>query len=309
MSRGLVFDLQRYAVHDGPGIRTLVFLKGCPLRCAWCCNPESQQTRPELLRRSGLCAACGRCVPTCPAGAISQEGRGVPIFDRSLCAVCRDLSCAEACPKDALARTGREADAQDILAQIEQDRDFYRNSGGGVTFSGGEPFAQPDFLGELLSGCRSHGIHAAVETCGQARTDDILALEPLIDLFLFDLKVLDPEQHRRSTGQDNSIILDNFRRLCARCPGKVLPRLTLVPGISDAQGNLSAVAGLLRELRLEAIELLEYHPLGLSKWEGLDRKPPCRPDLSLLGGRAAEAARYFTQLGFSCAGPDDGEKP
>jgi pyruvate formate lyase activating enzyme len=140
-----------------------------------------------------------------------------------------------------------------------------------------------------------------VETCGQARGGDILALEPSVDLFLFDLKVMDPEQHRRFTGQDNSLILDNFRRLAGRCPGKILPRLTLIPGISDAQENLSAVAGLLRELKLGAIELLEYHPLGLGKWEGLGRKPPCRPDISLLSGRTEEALRCFTQQGFSCA--------
>jgi len=300
MSRGLVFDLQRYAVHDGPGIRTLVFLKGCPLRCAWCCNPESQQTRPELLRRSELCVVCGRCVPACLAGAISQKGCGAPVFNRSLCADCRDFGCAGACPHNALARVGREVEAEEILSEVERDRDFYRNSGGGVTFSGGEPFWQPDFLAELLSGCRKLGIPTAVETCGQARGEDILALEPSIDLFLFDLKVLDPEQHRRVTGQDNGLILKNFRALAGRCPGKLAPRLTLVPGVSDTPENLAAVAELLRELKLRGIELLEYHPLGLGKWEGLGRKPAYQTDINPLSGRTAEAVRYFTQQGFSC---------
>ena len=303
MSRGVVFDIQRYAVHDGPGIRTLVFLKGCPLRCAWCCNPESQEALPELMRRAALCDACGRCVAACPAGAISQKGRGVPVFNRSGCAGCRCFPCAGACPKDALARTGREAGAPEIIAEIVQDQDFYRNSGGGVTFSGGEPFMQPAFLGELLSGCRARGIHTAVETCGYARAEDILALEPSVNLFFFDLKVLDPEQHRRFTGQDNRIILDNFRRLAGLCPGKMTTRLTLVPGVSDTPENLSAVAGLLRELRLGVIELLEYHPLGLGKWEGLGRNTAYRSGIPPSRGGLAEAELYFAKQGLSCSVP------
>ena len=262
MSRGLIFDLQRYAVHDGPGIRTLVFLKGCPLRCAWCCNPESQQARPELMRASGA-----------PADA------------------------------DVPAWAGREADAREVLAEIEQDRDFYRNSGGGATFSGGEPFFQPDFLGELLAGCRERGIGTAVETCGHAPDDVMLDLEPLIGLFLFDMKVLDPRRHLRFTGQDNSLIMKSFRRLADRCPKKLMPRLTVIPGISDTPENLSAMAELLRESRLGSIELIAYHPLGLSKWERLGRVPPLPPDPGLVGGAVAKAMDFFTQKGFSCALP------
>ena len=300
MSRGLVFDVQRYAVHDGPGIRTLVFLKGCPLRCAWCCNPESQQARPEPLRRPALCAACGTCASACPAGAVKRDGRGGPVLDRERCAACADFACVQACPHDAISRVGREADAGELLFEIEQDRDFYRNSGGGVTFSGGEPFFQPEFLGELLAGCRSRGIHAAVETCGHARTDILLALEPSIDLFLFDLKVLDAQAHRRLTGQDNGLILDNFRRLASRCPGKVTARLTVIPCVSDSEENLSAFAGLLREAKLDTVELLAYHPLGLGKWEGLDREPPLRPEPGLAASVAAEVKLRLTRQGICC---------
>jgi pyruvate formate lyase activating enzyme len=303
MSRGFIFDIQRYAVHDGPGIRTLVFMKGCPLRCAWCCNPESQQAGPELIRRAELCTACGRCEKVCTAGAISKKGGALPVFDRTLCSACRDFPCVGACPGDALARAGREAEASEILSEIEQDRDFYRNSGGGVTFSGGEPFQQTGFLGDLLSGCRARGIHTAVETCGYARGEDILALEPSVDMFLFDLKVLDPQQHFRFTGQENSLILENFRRLAALCPGKIATRLTLIPGVSDTPGNLAAMAGLLSGLGLGSIELLEYHPLGLGKWEGLGRQPAYRSGIRLLQGKTAEAARYFTQEGLSCSAP------
>ena len=169
-----------------------------------------------------------------------------------------------------------------------------------MTFSGGEPFFQPEFLGELLAGCRSRGIHAAVETCGHAPADVLLALEPSIDLFLFDLKVLDPQEHRRLTGQDNSLILDNFRRLTARCPQKVTARLTIIPGVSDSEKNVLAFAKLLREAGLDAVELLAYHPLGLGKWEGLDRESPCKPDPYLAPAGVAEAARRFARQGISC---------
>ena len=303
MSRGSIFDLQRYAVHDGPGIRTLVFFKGCPLRCAWCCNPESRLAWPELLRRPALCASCGSCIAACPAGAIRRDDRGGPAIDRRLCRACPGFACAEACPNDALARVGREADARELLAQIEQDRDFYRNSGGGVTFSGGEPFMQPGFLGELLAGCRELDIDTAVETCGHASTEDLLALDSSVDLFLFDLKVLDPERHRALTGQDNRLILENFRRLAGRCPAKLVARLTVVPGVSDVPENLSALASFLRQCGIGAVELLPYHPLGLGKWEGLDLEPACRPDPGLAGVGSAEAARFFARQGFACAVP------
>ncbi|MCX5795834.1 MAG: glycyl-radical enzyme activating protein [Elusimicrobia bacterium] len=261
-------------------MRSLVFLKGCPLSCAWCCNPESQQARPELMRRPGLCVACGRCAAASP-----------------------DLAAVEACPSGALGLVGREVAAEELLDEIERDRDFYRNSGGGVTFSGGEPFSQAVFLGELLAGCRGRGIHCAVETCGQAQPGTLAALEPAVDLFLFDLKVLDPERHRRLTGQDNRLILDNFRFLAGLCPGRLVPRLTVVPGISDTPENLSALAGLLHELKLGRIELIPYHPLGLGKWEGLGRAPACLPDADPLGGRTEAAARTFAQQGLACSVP------
>ena len=233
MSRGIVFDIQRYAVHDGPGIRTLVFLKGCPLRCAWCCNPESQESAPQLMRR---------------------------LPDEEPCLV------------------GREYEAQALVAEVARDRDFYRNSGGGVTFSGGEPFFQPDFLGDLLEGGRREGISTAVETCGYGAKEIFLRLEPLIDLFLFDLKVLDPQQHRSLTGKDNDLILENFRALARQCPDKMQPRLTVVPGVSDGAEDLAALALLLKEAGVPRLELLAYHPLGLGKWKSLAREPAYQPD-------------------------------
>ena len=261
MSRGIVFDLQRYAVHDGPGIRTLVFFKGCPLRCAWCCNPESQEPGPQLMLRL---------------------------------------------PHEPLCRVGQEFEAQALVAEIALDRDFYRNSGGGAAFSGGEPFFQPDFLGDLLEGCRHEGISAAVETCGYGAKETFLKLEPLIDFFLFDLKVLDSRQHRFFTGQDNGLILENFRALARQCPDKLQPRLTVVPGVSDREENLAALARLLKETGLPRLELLAYHPLGLGKWEGLGRRPAYQPAPGLsVEESLAAVRRFWGRHAPSCALTDD----
>jgi pyruvate formate lyase activating enzyme len=270
MDEGLIFDIQHYAVHDGPGIRTLVFFKGCPLSCAWCSNPESQAGAPELRHRAGRCAACLSCVRACRGRGLSGEGGRLGI-DRSRCADCPDWACLEACAGGALEKSGRAVCAAQVLAQAAADKDFYDNSGGGVTFSGGEPLAQPDFLADLLEGCRGGGIRTAVETCGYAPARELARLEPLVDLFLYDLKLMDTGQHRRWTGQGNAPILDNLRWLAGRCPDKVQVRVPLVPGVTDGERNLAAIAELCGGLGLRAMERLPYHSLGSQKYAELGR--------------------------------------
>ncbi len=223
--------MQHYAVHDGPGIRTLVFLKGCPLSCAWCANPESQSLLPEIRQVRARCARCLRCARACPSRAISAPD-GEPRLDRSRCLTCRGHECAAVCPEHALLTAGREWTVDELVDRVARDADFYRNSGGGVTFSGGEPLAQPDFLLAALERCRAIGIHTAVETCGYAARDQVAAVEPLVDLFLDDLKVADPARHRaRTCRTSGSGLCDSgfahqahdsgqpFRKTSVRMPG------------------------------------------------------------------------------------------
>lgn len=278
---GLIFDIQGYAVHDGPGIRTLVFLKGCPMRCIWCCNPESQVRRPELRHVRARCKGCLSCVRACPRGAVTGPP---PAFERSRCAACLDWPCVAACPEGALQVVGREMSPAEVFRRVASDLPFYRHSGGGVTFSGGEPLAQPAFLGECLRLCREGGVHTAVSTAGHADQEVVEAIEPLVDLFLFDLKVLDPVRHRELTGVPVDLVLANLRLLAARCPDKVQVRVPVVPGCTDSDANLLAISELVRGLGLRPETHAPYHALGSSKYGDLGRidlmesarRPPVR---------------------------------
>ena len=300
MPTGTIFDIQPYAVHDGPGIRTLVFMKGCPLACAWCCNPESHAFRTELRQESWRCLACLRCVEACPEHAMAAVN-GAPVPDREACAACSSFACIDTCPGGALVRVGREVTAEAVVAEVARDADFFRNSGGGVTFSGGEPFAQPAFLEAMLRHCKELGLRTAVETCGHARLPDLQACESLVDLFLFDLKVMEPARHLALTGRDNGLILSNLRWLAAQARPKVTIRHAIIPGLNDDPANQAALADLMLSLGLENLDLEPYHPLGESKYEGLGRTFGCAPDARALDEPRLEAlVAYFTGRGLAC---------
>jgi len=300
MTQGTVFDIEHYAVHDGPGIRTVVFLKGCPLSCSWCCNPESQDPRPELRHTAARCRSCGGCVPACPASAVGT-GPGAPRFDRTACSACDSWACVQACDAGALARVGERMTADAVMARVLADREFYANSGGGATFSGGEPLAQPEFLGELLRRCREAGVTTAVETCGHAPETVVGALEPWVDLFLYDLKAVDPERHRALTGCGNERVLSNLRALARRCPEKVTVRVPLVPGLTDDATNLDAIGRLLAELGLLRVELEPYHALGMDKYAAFGRAYTCPAGAaSLAPEEARPAAERLGRHGLVC---------
>ena len=262
-----VFDIEKFAVHDGPGIRTVVFLKGCPLHCLWCHNPESQSFEPELLFRPEKCTLCGKCVSVCPEQCHSiSDGRHR--FDRAKCRHCG--ACTEHCPAEALEQAGREMNVDEVMKEVRKDRVFYQNSGGGITLSGGEPLAHFEFTKALLKAAKDAGIHTAVETGGFAPRERIRDLIPLVDLWLWDVKTV-PEKHEELTGVPAGPILENLKLLDA-AGASVILRCPLVPGVNDTDAELAHIAGLANAYpHVQRIDLEPYHPLGEGKSRALGR--------------------------------------
>jgi pyruvate formate lyase activating enzyme len=254
-----IFDVQRFSIHDGPGIRTLVFFKGCNLRCAWCQNPESQEVAPLVCFYESRCAKCFRCATVCMEGAIAGEGYRV---DHDRCNFC--LACTLACPHGALRPIGEYLTPEQLFERLARDRPYYESSGGGVTFSGGEPALYPEFMDRVLTLCRDRKIHAALETCGMFSYKRCAPVFAKLQLIYFDLKLIDDARHKKLTGQSNARILENARRLVAD-GYPVEFRLTLVPGITDRNDNLEAIVRFLKELKREGLHLLGYHNMGEAK--------------------------------------------
>jgi pyruvate formate lyase activating enzyme len=266
-----VFDIRRYAIHDGPGIRTTVFLKGCALSCWWCHNPESQRLGPELIVRESRCIRCGACVAACERGGATL-GESSPMTDRARCAGCASYACAAVCFAEAREVAGRVMSVEQVLEVAARDEPFYRESGGGATLSGGEPLLQADFTAALLEALHDRGISTALDTCGHVPWEVLDRVRRHVDLFLYDVKLMDEERHRRFTGVSNRHILENLRALSERAHQIVL-RLPVIPGVNDDEANVHAVATLAAGLpHLAGVDLLPYHRIGVDKYARLDRK-------------------------------------
>jgi pyruvate formate lyase activating enzyme len=259
----LIFDIKRYSINDGPGIRITIFLKGCPLNCLWCHNPEGISPRTQKLFSAARCIGCGECCRVCPVQACRLTSTGVAT-DRDLCTLCG--KCAEVCPTLATEMSGRYRSVDELLGIIEKERPFFDQSGGGVTFSGGEPLQQSGVLVELLEACGRRHIHRAVETSGFAKTETILRVAKCTDLFLYDLKMMDPDLHRRYTGVDNRLILDNLRVL-AESGATIHIRIPLIGGINDDHDNLTATAAFVAGLAgpRKIVNLLPFHDIARGK--------------------------------------------
>ena len=268
MKKGVVFNVEKYAIHDGPGIRTTVFFKGCPLHCWWCHNPEGQSRSFELVFRPSRCIGCGECIKSCTGQALAYESRQL-VIDRKRCTACG--SCVSKCPSEALSIAGKMTSVEDVTRIIEKDMPFYDESKGGVTFSGGEPLLQPDFLEALLDECVKRSINTTLDTSGYASPNVVERFCRKVNLLLYDIKIMNDVRHRKYTGVSNRVILRNLQRI-VKNGGTVEVSLPIIPLINDGEENIEKTGEFLASLRkIESVSILPYHRLGVDKYRSLGK--------------------------------------
>ncbi len=295
----LVTNIQGYSIHDGPGIRTVVFLKGCGMECRWCSNPECISPRPEIGFIKALCTKCGKCADICPHGALAYEAGKLPRIDRKRCTGC-DL-CSSACSYKAIVLYGKSMNAEEIFDAVNRDKMFYQASGGGVTVSGGEALLQSQLVCDLFEKCRRAGIHTCIETSGNAAESSLRQVIPHTDYILYDLKHMNSEKHRQYTGKPNDVVLANAR-IVAASGIKMLFRMPLIPGINDDRQNIQETADFLHTLgdKFLRIELMPYHRLGKGKYESLDKQYQLPELVSPEAEHVEKVKKAFEVNGINC---------
>ena len=294
---GTVFNIQRYSIDDGPGVRTTVFMKGCPLKCRWCSNPESQSMERQLRYRFTSCKQCGTCVNVCPNGAITM-GEGEVIIDREKCQLCG--TCVKKCLYEALTFVGDRITVEKAFKTVRRDKDYYDQGGGGCTCSGGEILMQPDFVAGLFRMCRENGIHTNADTCGLGSRETLLKIMEYADMFYYDLKHMDPVEHKKGTGVDNEIILENLKVIAERGIPTVI-RVPVIPGYNDSDENITALAKTVKEIIPYApINLLPYHKYGASKYKMLGKEYELEDLEPLSQEREDRIVEIIKSFGIEC---------
>ena len=295
LKTGTTFDIKKFSIHDGPGIRTTIFLKGCPLSCLWCHNPESQSIKPEIHYFESRCILCGDCADACPNNAITFE-ENIRIWNSDICQLCG--KCAEACPTEAIQLVGEISSIDEIMAEIERDVLYYDQSGGGVTFSGGEPLQQIDFLTALLQKCKEYEIHTAVDTSGLAAWERFEKILPYTDLFLYDLKLMNDEKHRRFTGVSNRLILENLQKL-TEASANIRVRIPIIPNINDDEENLRETREFIASLKtIQEVDLLPYHNIATDKYHRMKNDYALENTQTPSEVRMKKLAEPFKEKGF-----------
>ena len=298
MSSAVITNIQGYSIHDGPGIRTVVFFKGCPLSCKWCANPECISEKPQMGFIDTLCKQCGKCLDVCQNNAICINKNEFRI-NYSECSVCG--KCKDACSYEAIVRYGNLMTIEEVWDAVRRDKMFYETSGGGVTVSGGEPLLHPYFVRALFELCREEDINTCVETCGNVKTDAFHEVLPVTDYFLFDLKHMDLETHKKYTGHTNDKIVKNAKLLIER-NADVLFRQPLIPGINDMEENIKATAGFLKSLGKNALrlQLMPYHRMGQSKYKSLNTEYEFK-NIQVMENKIIDSIKNeYTNLGIDC---------
>ncbi|MFH1559966.1 MAG: glycyl-radical enzyme activating protein [Chloroflexota bacterium] len=295
---GVVFNIQKFSVHDGPGIRTTVFMKGCPLQCRWCSNAESINPKPELGIIRSSCNSCGRCVEACPESAISLDDGGAIVFNRDQCTACGE--CVPVCFPGALTIYGKQVTVDDVFKEVIRDRAFYA-SGGGVTVSGGEPLWQADFVTALFKKCREAGIGTCLDTCGYAATDRLREVLAFTDYVLYDVKHMDADCHQQFTGVPNGLILSNAK-VVASSGTPMICRIPLIAGVNDTTHNITEMARFVRTLGDGiVVELLPYHRLGIGKYQTLDKPYLGETFVTPSSEQTESVKRMFEEHGVPCS--------